>query len=215
MDSLVAATCKVADIVISVAEDDEVGRQTNSNLTQFLQAKRKAKIVYTMLNKGRNIKGYPDIEARVRQRPQFAMLGVIPFDLDILEEFGSERFWTTVFETLYFRSIIDAWNELSKAEHVRELSVSKYRFPPKIFMRPSEGRFTLFERMLRLYSIVFICGGVVMWAWSEFRFGDFEDPKFVAVLSILFGVFALVFSTSAIQSYIRGRQRTRDERERH
>ncbi len=164
MDSLIAASCKAAHVVIAVAEDDEVGRQTNINLTRFLQARKHVRVVYTILNKGRSIRSYPELKGRARHRPDFATLGVIPFDFEILEDFGSDRFWATVLETLYFRALIDAWNQLARAENVQEISASKYRFPPRIFMRETQGRSTLIERMLRTYSILFTLAGPLLLA---------------------------------------------------
>ena len=146
--------CGLCEYNVSVAEDDEVGRQTNVNLTRFLQTRKQVRVVYTILNKARNIRSYPDIKERAKQRQEFSMLGVIPFDLDVFDEFGSDAFWTTVLRTLYFRALLDAWNELARTKHVRELAESKYAFPPRIFMQASQGRFTLWERVMRAYSIL-------------------------------------------------------------
>ena len=41
MDSLVGASCKVSNIVLAVAEDDDVGRLTNINLVNFLRFRKK------------------------------------------------------------------------------------------------------------------------------------------------------------------------------
>lgn len=213
MDSLIAATCRNAEIVIAVAEDDEVGRQTNVNLIRFLQARKHVRVVYTILNKGRNIHTYLDIKDRAKQRHEFSMLGVIPFDLDVLEQFGSDRFWTTIMETLYFRALLDTWNELAKAEPVRELSESKYPFPPRIFMRRSQGRYTLLERMLRIYSIIFIFTGAFAWFYGQFRFKELDPIQLLAVGSLLIGVLALLLSSSGFQAFIRGQARERRERE--
>lgn len=210
MDSLIAASCRNAQIVLSVAEDDDVGRQTNVNLVRFLQSRQKARVVYTIINKGRNIRSYPDVKARSRQRHEFAMLGVIPFDIEVLEDFGADRFWTTVMETLYFRALIDAWNELAKAESVREISEAKYRFPPKIFMARGQGRYTLLERALRLYSIVFIVGGTVTWLYSQYRFKQMDQFELFGGLSVVVGVLALLLSTSGLQALIKGRLRGDD-----
>jgi septum site-determining protein MinD len=213
MDSLIAATCKNAQIVLAIAEDDEVGRQTNVNLTRFLQSKKSVRIVYTIINKGRNIRNYSDVRERARQRPDYSMLGVIPFDMDVLEEFGSDRFWATVMETLYFRAILDAWNTLAKNEHIRELAESKYRFPPKIFMQKSQGRYTLLERTFRVYSIVFVLCGAFFWFYGEYRRdGKVDLFQMSSVLSILGGVLFLVLSTSGFQALIRGQARERDEK---
>ncbi len=84
MDSLIASSCKAANITIAVAEDDDVGRQTNSNLTKFLQAKKDIKVVYSIINKGRNMHNYDDVKARLRHRHEYSVLGAIPFDIEVL-----------------------------------------------------------------------------------------------------------------------------------
>ncbi len=112
---------------------------------------------------------------------------------------------------LYFRAVIDVWNELARSESVRELSPSKYRFPPRIFMRPTQGRYSLIERILRLYSVLFLSGGGFTWLYVQLRHG--MDPlQLIALSSILMGVFALLLSTSGFFGFIRGQARDRDDR---
>ena len=198
MDSLISASCRVSDIVLTVAEDDEVGRQTNANLVSFLQNKKFSKHVYSIVNKGRGIKTYSDIEDRFSHRSDFGVLGVIPFDIEVLDTFGRDSFWSQVTETLYFRAAIRAWNQLAKAEAVDQISESKYRFPPKIFMSKSQGRFTMMERMLRMYAFAFIIGGVTIWLYYQYLRG-MSEFEIGSIASILFGVLALMLSTSGFQ----------------
>lgn len=205
MDSLIASACRTSDITIAIAEDDEVGRQTNSNLTKFLQTRKEIKIVYTIINKGRNMRSYKDVKERLKQRHEYSVLGAIPFDIEVLEDFGSDRFWSTITETLYFRSLIDVWNELAKSERVQELTESKYRFPPSIFMQPSQGRFSLVERMMRLYSVLFIFSGVMMWVWQNFRSKGVDFMEMMPVVLIVAGAIALLMSISGFQSFLKGR----------
>jgi septum site-determining protein MinD len=205
MDSLIASACKSADITIAIAEDDDVGRQTNSNLTKFLQTRKEIKIVYSIINKGRNMHSYKDVKERLKQRHEYSVLGAIPFDIEVLEDFGADRFWSTITETLYFRSLIDVWNELAKTERVQELTESKYRFPPKIFMQPSQGRFSLFERMMRMYSVTIILSGVVLWLWQNYKEKGTDLFDMLPVLLIVAGVMALLVSMSGFQAFLKGR----------
>ncbi|WP_443748152.1 nucleotide-binding protein [Asticcacaulis solisilvae] len=202
MDSLVAATCYVADIVLSVAEDDDVGRQTNVNLVRFLHSRKYARVIYTIINKGRNIKVYEDVVDRSRYADEFSTLGIIPFDIEILDEFGSESFWSAVNSTLYFMAIIRVWNNLAKFEQTVNLSEKKYNFPPKVFMNPSQGRLTFPERMLRIYSILFIISGGIYWIYDQLRQG-YHLEKMYPELIFIFGTLMLVLSTSGFQSFIR------------
>ena len=203
MDSLVASSCKASNITISVAEDDDVGRQTNSNLIKFLQARKNIRVVYAIINKGRNMHSYRDVKERLRQRHEYSVLGAIPFDIEILEDFGSDRFWTTVTETLYFRALIDVWNELAKAERVQEISESKYRFPPRVFMQPGQGRFTLLERVMKVYGITAIFAGVTMWLWENYLMKGMNLHEMAPVLLIIAGVIVLLFSMSGVQGFLK------------
>ena len=127
MDSLVGASCKVSDVVLSVAEDDDVGRLTNINLVNFLRFRKKTKSIHSIINKGRNINSFEDIKGRFEQQQELGVAGVIPFDIDIMENFGSDRFWYAVEETLYFRAMIEAWNNLALKEDMREISLKNYK----------------------------------------------------------------------------------------
>jgi septum site-determining protein MinD len=209
MDSLIAASCRNAGIVLSVSEDDEVGRQTNVNLIRFLQSRKGIRIVYTILNKGRKISSYGDLAERIRQRHEFSVLGVIPFDIEIMENFGSDQFWTTMTQTLYFRAVIDVWNELAENEAITELSLSRYSFPPRIFMRRSDGRKSLIERVISLYSLLFVLGGGFTWIYFQFYRvrGNVFSPDFIALLIAVLGALMLWFSQSGfLSSLIDGRR---------
>lgn len=201
MDSLIAASCRAADIVLAIAEDDAVGRQTNTNLVHFLQTRKRVRIIYSIMNKARGLRSYPEVQDRSKQKQEFTMLGIIPFDMEIMESFGSDRFWSTVTETLYFRSLLDVWNELTNSESVTELSERKYNFPPSVFMRSRQGRFTLMERMLSVYSVMLIIAGVAMWLYGRYEY-VIETTKdwyeLTSIVSIIVGGLALALSTSGI-----------------
>ncbi len=204
MDSLILASCKISDFVISVAEDDPVGKQTNSNLVNHLKYNLKIKKVYTIINKGRNIKYYDDIISRSDIKSEFSEIGVIPFDIEILQDFGTDRFWNTVNETLYFIAVLDAWNNLSNFENIKELSKSKYRFPPKIFMNKTQGKYTLIERIIRIYSITFIFAGIFLWVYPRIISGKLTEFELFSIVSILVGVITLIISTTNLRKFIIG-----------
>jgi hypothetical protein len=213
MDSLVAASCRSASFVLSIAEDDDVGRQTNVNLVNFLRFKKDISRIYTVINKGRRIRDFRDVERRKEERAEFSVLGVIPFDSDVMDTFGSERFWVAVNETLYFRALIEAWNALPADAGGKEITLSRYRFPPRIFMQKSQGRFTLIERMLRLYSVLFIFAGLSAWFYPKFLRGSLDQYDLIAMVSIAVGVVSLVLSTVGLKYFFfPGTSERHDER---
>lgn len=212
MDSLVLAACRNSDVVLSIAEDDDVGRQTNVNLVRFLQNRARVRIVYTIINKGRGIESYKDVEDRARNRSEYSVLGVVPFDMEVMKTFGRDRFWTDVTSTLYFRSIIDCWNELSKAENVIEISKSKYNFPPQMFMSKNNGRFTLAERILRVYGTTAVFAGVSAWIYFQFMLGRIGMESVIPMALIAMGFLLFLLSTSGFQDMLYGINKNNEDR---
>lgn len=200
LDSIIMASCDSSDFVISVAEDDNLCLQTNSNLVNHLRFKEEFKKIYTIINKGRKIINYNDLEKEKTRRPEFNYIGIIPFDMEILEDFGTYRFWDTVFETLYFRAFIDAWNTLANMENVIKLNLDRYQFPPKIFMSKKEGRYTTIERMLRFYSIAAIFMGLYVLIYRNIE--RFNTMDLLSYLLILIGVIMFILSSFGFRRFL-------------
>ena len=51
--------------------------------------------------------------------------------MEIMEDFGTDRFWNTVNETLYFKAVIDSLNRLAKNQGLKEIKESSYNFLQK------------------------------------------------------------------------------------
>ena len=205
IDSLVLAASKCSDVVISVAEDDDLSLQTNSNLVNDFRYHREIKNVYTLINKGRRITSYDDVKKGAWRRIEFNYVGVIPFDIEIMQDFGKDRFWRTLNDTLYFRAIIDAWNTMAAIELLKPISLERYRFPPSIFMSKKGGRLPLMERMLRLYSIMFISAGVVIFVYRGLLRGGFNSSELLPFSAIAVGVVLLILSTTGIRRWLLGK----------
>ena len=215
MDALILASCQESDLIISVAEDDEVGRQTNVNVINYLRFDQRMRTIYTVLNKCRRISSFADISKRLESRDEFSTIGVIPFDIEIHDDFGSDAFWNTVNETLYFRAMIDAWNRLATKEGVTEIKLSRYRFPSRIFMSPSTGRYSLLERMMRVYSVFFIASGMGVWLYSKWLFHQMSQFELAATVSLAIGFISLLLSTSPASSWLMGENRSRNSKQPH
>ena len=197
VDNLIYESSMNSDIILSIAEDDEISRQTNSNLINFFKfGKYKRENVYTIINKARNVSNFEDVTKKSSEKPEYSYIGVIPFDMEILNRFGSERFWYTVNETLYFRALIECWNNLKSFENIDEISLSKYHFPPQIFMRKSQGRFYMIERMMIVYSIIFIIGGIGIWIYKQYDYGNFSRYDIMSIFLIVLGAFTFILSVS-------------------
>jgi len=90
LDALFLACCEVADVVLAVAEDDDVALQTNANLINSLRFSHRIRsAVYTVINKGRRIYSYEDLKTSSFRQVEFNYVGVIPFDSEVMEDFGT------------------------------------------------------------------------------------------------------------------------------
>lgn len=196
IDSLVLAVCSCSDVVFSVAEDDDLCLQTNANLINHLRYRQNIESVYTVINKGRR---------KERLLTEFNQVGIIPFDIEIMEDFGKPRFWHAVYQTLFFWNAINAWNNLAKMEPLKGISLEKYRFPPSIFMSKREGRFTTVERMLRIYSLLSIIVGMLVLIFDKLALGRLSEVELTSFLLIAFGVLVLFLASSGIRRWLLGK----------
>ncbi len=207
IDSHIVAIASRSDFIISVAEDDDVCLQANTNLINHLRYRQSIKNVYTLINKGRRITSYSDLKEKALQRGDFNYMGVMPFDIEVMEDFGKERFWSTVYETLYFRALIDAWNYFAGRNGLGKISINKYRFPASILMGPRSGQLPLVQRMLRLYGIMFGGVGVFLLLYDlvrRWRFLDFSSYEVVAYVSFALGMISLLLSNTNLRRWLLG-----------
>ena len=204
LDSVVLASCGAADIILSVAEDDEVSLQTNANLINHLRYRHDIRSVYTIVNKGRRISSYEEIKTSTFRKVEFNYVGVVPFDTEVMEDFGTQRFWVTVYETLYFRSLIDAWNNLASREGLKEISEKAYRFPPSIFMSPRAGRYSLMDRMLIGYGFLLVFSGLLTWVYPRWRFGELSTYDTFSIIALVLGLVSLLFGALGFRKLLVG-----------
>jgi septum site-determining protein MinD len=109
-DELISAGHKISDVTISVEEDDQVSRITADNLVRQLEADSN-RPVFRVTNKARSIRNLEDLDEEARAVTD---LGQIPFDIDVMRSFGTDRFWTTITRSLFTSALIRVWNRLSK-----------------------------------------------------------------------------------------------------
>jgi hypothetical protein len=206
IDSLSIAVCLCSDIVISVSEDDDLCAQANSNMIDHLRNRERIENIYTIINKGRRITNYQELKEQSMRRPDFNYIGIIPFDIEIMQDFGKERFWFTVNETLYFRAFIDAWNNLAKIERLKGIALEKYRFPPRIFMSKREGRFTTVERMMRIYGLVIVLAGIFTFIYNEILRGELSVFQTLSLMMILVGLIVLFAGSISTRQLLLGKK---------
>jgi len=207
IDIQVVLIARSADYIISVAEDDDVCLQANTNLINHLRYRHESKNVFSLINKGRRITSYDELKDIPSKRSEFNFMGVIPFDIEVMQDFGKERFWSTINQTLYFRALIDAWNYFAERTGVDKLSIDKYHFPPTIFMSRKSGRLTLIERAMRVYGVMFSVGGIGIFLYgyaSKYLQTPLSSIDLMAFVSLIIGAISLIVSSSNFRKWMLG-----------
>jgi len=177
----------MSDYIISVAEDDDVCIQTNSNIINLLRYDFSINNIFTIVNKGRRLTNIRDIEESSLNRLDFNFIGVIPFDIEIMEDYGKERFWNTLNETFYFQSAIRAWNNFAKRTNLDEVSEKQYHSPPKL-MGVRNSKMNFLQRAFLAYTYLGFLTGLVLIGLPTF-FDNASYEKFTQ-----YGFFILIFS---------------------
>lgn len=131
VDELIIETSKSCDLTISVSESDLISKYTNENIIAHLQdndSETQIKI-YTIINKIKFIQSFDEYQTSVDQiRGDFGILGHIPFDVDLFEQFGTKTFWDYANSTRYAYSLAETWNNLAKKEELKH-TIDMKRFP--------------------------------------------------------------------------------------
>jgi len=197
-DELVAATHSLSTVSICVEEQDPISRVTADNLVAQLRHSKTP--LFRLVNKGRGISSERDLDRGVRS---IADLGVIPFDMDVLNNFGSKNFWDEIARSLYRSAVARAWNRLSsKLEFGVELT------PPRIspvgneFLEAYIGMLSSRDRVFFLYGILIGVFGITYGLFgSELVHILRENP--VRFAMFIMGIAGILF---ALFSFLRPRK---------
>lgn len=216
VDNGIIQICKHSDIILSVAEDDDVCIQANANLINYLRFNEKARNIFTIINKGRRLTSLNEVKKSNLSRIDFNCIGIIPFDMEVMQDFGKDRFWNTINETLYIRALVYSWNTLSQKTNLPELSTRRLDLPSSLFLSNRQGRFNLFERMMRVYAIIFSVIGigsvVVQFLNDKFHFLSITlNFNQIAVGSLAMAAIFYFFMTLDIRRILLGKTDYPDE----
>ncbi|ACA88878.1 AAA family ATPase [Shewanella woodyi] len=106
-DELISATHFLSDITLCIEEEDDISKITSDNLVKQLEQDANVPI-FRLTNKARGIRSENDLASR-----GIDYLGKVPFDMDVMESFGTAYFWDDISRTLYKSALARAWNNLS------------------------------------------------------------------------------------------------------
>jgi septum site-determining protein MinD len=185
-DELVAATHFSADLSINVEDDDPVSRVTATNLVSQL-AQISGPPVYRLINKSRG------------QSPGGAdVIGKIPFDVDIMNSYGSDEFWVNIKKSLLEPSLAEAWNRLSENENLDQIVSSSRRSPVQSeFVERRLSALSLFQRVAVIYGLLIGMSGLAYGFYGREIFSIVQqDP--VRVVSLVMGIAGFVFALASL-----------------
>jgi septum site-determining protein MinD len=184
VDELIIETSRYCEITISVSESDPISKTTNENLLRHLDSNKSGK-VYTVINKMKFLRSFDDYqEAMERISSDFNIIGQIPFDVDLFEKFGTERFWDNANSTRYAYALAETWNKLSNREEMRH-PINMKRFP-RHELWPGGMRSPVFlnkfERMSVLLSVIFLAS---YFMYDFMLTGEFELKDTLLIYGVL------------------------------
>lgn len=161
LDDAVVLSANNSDYIISISEDDDVCLQANTNLVNYLRYRENLVNIYTVINKGRRISTKSDIEAKINSIFDFSCIGAIPFDERIMEDYGKDRFWLSVYETLYFYGIVKFWRNFQEKTHLSfKIDEEKYNFKDEL--KSNAIAVSSYARIMKIYGFFAIIIGILL-----------------------------------------------------
>lgn len=191
-DELIEATHRLSDFSICIEEDDEISMITSENVMEQLKRNSKEKQILRVTNKGRSMR-IPD----EKNSYGISFVGYIPFDADVMNSFGTKRFWDTIGHSIYKELLIDIWNVITKKMEL-EYSLRSNRISP-ISSKKLEKQITMLSssyRILFLYGILltFLGLGIYIYTSGLYELFRITSVEFISLASIVLGVVLTIFS---------------------
>lgn len=191
-DELISATHSLCDVSICVEEQDPICQVTANNLVAQLKRDSK-KPLFRLINKARWLYSEKDIKLGVLGHQY---LGLIPFDMDVLNSFGSKHFWREISRSLYRSNLARAWNRLSsKLDLGVELKSSRISPVGNEHLEARMGLFAWPARVLFVYGLlIFLLGTYGLFGREISIIG--KDP--LRVIGFIMGMIGLGFSLFSV-----------------
>ncbi|EKF9197470.1 ParA family protein [Vibrio cholerae] len=161
-DELISATHYLSDLSICVEEEDDISKITSNNLVKQLEEDANVPI-FRITNKARGVHSERDLAVSGVEN-----LGKVPFDMDVMESFGTFHFWDDISRTLYKASLARSWNLLSSKLRL-EKPVTQQRMS-LVGSEKIENRLqfiSLRDRVSFIYSILITIIGLAYGVFGE------------------------------------------------
>ncbi len=203
-DELIAATHELSDVSVCVEEQDPISRVTADNLVSQLDQDSKTPL-FRLINKAKGVASINQLDERSRS---IAELGLIPFDMDVLNNFGSADFWEQISRSLYRWALAQAWNRLSSKLQL-EVKLNLPRLSPiaNTYVEARIGMLSLSDRIIFSYGILLGVCGILYGLWGReffYLFRYYPDKS----ISLLIGFMGFAL---ALYSFLKKRKITRSD----
>ena len=196
-DLLNATLHEESDITICVQEEDEISNITTSNLIrQFENDSNKP--IYNLINKARfSDESYDPNKFFLRK--DITYLGSIPFDLDVMKNFGKSYFWNKVVYTLYYQSVANIWNNLAARLNLNE-RIDNQRISPFGYDKFESrlGMFSSKDRLLLAFSFIISILGLTIGFLGTEGLRTIILKNYEQVFSFLIGISGIILSIYTI-----------------
>lgn len=207
LDDMLVYSARHSNFIIAISEDDDVCLQANTNLVNYLRYNEGINNIYTVINKGRKIKTKDDIENKLNRFYDFSCIGAIPFDERIMEDYGKDRFWLTLYDTLYFYGIVRFWKRFQEKTQLSfKIDEERYDFKIEDGNSVKNVRFLPATRMLRIYGFFSLIVGVGLPLLTQFTLPYF-DGKFdnIGTLLSVMGLILIFTSSQKFRMFLLGK----------
>jgi septum site-determining protein MinD len=198
-DELIAATHHVSNVSICVEEQDPISRVTADNLVAQLRNRSQTPL-FRLVNKAQGIVSEADLDRETRSVTD---LGIVPFDMDVFNSFGSKSFWDEIARSLYRSAVARAWNRLSSKLQLNiELKIPRVSPVGSERLESSLGAFSFRDRILISYGLMIAIPGITYGLFGqEILFILKENPT--RFLTLLTGFGGLLLSLSVFFTKLR------------
>ncbi|HHX8501967.1 TPA: AAA family ATPase [Vibrio diabolicus] len=187
-DELISATHYSSDITLCIEEEDDISQITSDNLVKQLEQDANVPI-FRLTNKARGVQTESDLSTR-----GIDYIGKVPFDMDVMESFGTPFFWDDISRTLYKSALARAWNNLSsKLQLNKPVTENRLNLVGSEKLEQRLQFLSLRDRIILIYSLMITAVGF-MYAFigsgsiSEF-ISELEIERIFALSAGVAGVF--------------------------
>ena len=191
-DSLNEALHKVSNFTICVQEEDLISEITTLNLIrQFESLSRKP--IFRIINKSRLFSAYEKYTNKGIS--DVTLLGHVPFDMDVLDNFGKSYFWSKMEQTLYYSTIADIWNSFALKVNIHD-RIRIHRFSPIPIKRIERelGMYSSFKRIIIVFTLITGILGITIGILGIDSLEIFIQENIEQKISFIVGVFCLLFA---------------------